>query len=53
MEFDLDNAEWRIPAERMKAREQHVVPLSKQAVAILRELHGLTGAKVRKLHQAA
>jgi tripartite-type tricarboxylate transporter receptor subunit TctC len=36
VEFDLDQAEWRIPAERMKAREQHIVPLSKQAVAILR-----------------
>ena len=36
-------AEWRIPAERMKMREQHIVPLSTQAVAILRELHALTG----------
>jgi integrase len=44
-EVDLDKAEWRIPAARMKAREQHIVPLSTQAVAILRELHGLTGAK--------
>jgi integrase len=44
-EFDLDKAEWRIPAARMKAREQHIVPLSKQAVAILRELHALTGEK--------
>lgn len=42
-EFDLDAAEWRIPAERMKMREQHIVPLSTQAVAILRELHALTG----------
>ncbi|MBP7610155.1 MAG: tyrosine-type recombinase/integrase [Steroidobacteraceae bacterium] len=45
VECDLDGAEWRIPAARMKAREQHIVPLSRQAVAILRELHGLTGAK--------
>ena len=44
-EFDLDSAEWRIPAARMKAREQHIVPLAKQAVAILRELHALTGQK--------
>ncbi len=43
-EIDLDKAEWRIPAEKMKMREQHVVPLSRQAVAILRELHPLTGA---------
>jgi len=42
-EFDLDKAEWRIPAERMKMREQHIVPLSKQALAILHELHPLTG----------
>lgn len=42
-EFNLDNAEWRIPAERMKMGEQHIVPLSTQAVAILRELHPLTG----------
>jgi integrase len=45
VEFDLDGAEWRIPAERMKAREQHIVPLAKQAVAILQELHALTGDK--------
>ncbi|MEL7641677.1 MAG: integrase arm-type DNA-binding domain-containing protein [Solidesulfovibrio sp.] len=42
-EIDLDKAEWRIPAEKMKMREQHIVPLSRQAVAILRELHPLTG----------
>jgi integrase len=42
-EFDLDGADWRIPAERTKMREQHIVPLSKQAVEILRELHALTG----------
>ena len=37
-EFDLANAEWRIPANRMKMGEQHIVPLARQAVAILREL---------------
>ena len=42
-EFDLENAEWNIPAERMKMREPHLVPLSRQAVKILRELHALTG----------
>lgn len=42
-ELDLDKAEWNIPAERMKMREPHLVPLSSQAVAILRELHALTG----------
>lgn len=42
-DFDLDRAEWNIPAERMKAREPHLVPLSSQALAILRDLHPLTG----------
>lgn len=42
-EIDLDGSTWIIPAERMKMREKHVVPLSEQAVAILRELHPLTG----------
>ena len=45
VEFDLDGAEWRIPAARMKAREQHIVPLAKQAVAMLQDLHALTGDK--------
>lgn len=44
-EFDLDRAEWRIPAERMKMRHAHIVPLSRQAVALLRELHTLTGGR--------
>ena len=43
-EIDLDKAEWRIPAAKMKMREQHIVPLCRQAVAILYELHPLTGA---------
>ena len=42
-EFDLETAEWRIPAERMKMRTPHVVPLSKQAIHILQVLHGVTG----------
>lgn len=42
-EIDLDKAEWSIPAAKMKMREPHLVPLSTQAVAILRELHALTG----------
>ena len=44
-EFDLDEAEWRIPAERMKMREPHIVPLSAQAIELLRELHTLTGGQ--------
>ncbi|MEZ4600582.1 MAG: integrase arm-type DNA-binding domain-containing protein [Syntrophotaleaceae bacterium] len=42
-EIDLDAAEWNIPAERMKMKEPHLVPLSAQAVEILRELQALTG----------
>ena len=42
-ELDLDGAEWRIPAHKMKMREEHIVPLSSQAVAILRALQPITG----------
>jgi integrase len=42
-EFDLDAAQWRIPASKMKMRELHIVSLPDQAVAILRELYPLTG----------
>jgi integrase len=42
-EIDFDNATWRIPAERMKMKTEHLVPLSNQAVAVLREQHKLTG----------
>lgn len=42
-ELDLGAALWRIPAGRMKMREAHAVPLSSQAVTILRELEPLTG----------
>lgn len=42
-DIDLDKAEWRIPAEKMKMREQHIVPLSRQALTILREIEPLTG----------
>jgi len=43
-EIDLDEGVWRIPAARMKMRTEHIVPLSRQAVQTLRELHPLTGA---------
>ena len=42
-EIDLDKAEWRIPAERMKMKELHIVPLSRQAIGILKELKPITG----------
>jgi integrase len=43
LEFDLDNARWDIPAERMKMETPHIVPLSRQAVEVLRALRLLTG----------
>lgn len=42
-EFDMEAKEWRIPAPKMKMRVQHIVPLSRQAIAIIEELHPLTG----------
>jgi len=42
-EMDLEAGEWRIPAERMKMKAKHIVPLSSKAVAILRALQPLTG----------
>lgn len=42
-EFDLENAEWSIPSERMKMKEAHLVPLSRQALTLLRDLYQLTG----------
>lgn len=42
-EFDLDNAIWEIPAERMKMRRAHLVPLSTQALDLLNELKIMTG----------
>lgn len=41
-EIDLDAAEWRLPASKMKMRVEHLVPLSTQAVAILRALQPIT-----------
>jgi len=43
-EFDLDAAEWRIAADKMKMKEAHIVPLSKQAIALLRDIYPLTGS---------
>jgi len=42
-EIDLEAAEWRIPADKMKMKSPHIVPLSRQAITILREIHQLTG----------
>lgn len=42
-EIDFDLAEWRIPGSKMKMSNDHIVPLSKQAIAILQALQPLTG----------
>ena len=42
-DIDLDDRVWSIPAERMKMRRPHRVPLSRQVISMLEELHALTG----------
>lgn len=42
-EVDLDTAEWRIPGAKMKMKTDHIVPLSTQALALLRRMHPATG----------
>lgn len=42
-EVDFENAQWNIPAEKMKMGQPHIVPLAEHAVSILREMKPLTG----------
>jgi len=42
-EFDFEACEWRIPAERMKMKRPHIVPLSDQALAVIKALESVTG----------
>lgn len=42
-EIDLEEATWNIPAHKMKMRDPHLVPLCRQAIEILKDLHPLTG----------
>jgi integrase len=42
-EIDLDAAEWRIPGSKMKMGQDHIVPLATQAIALLKDLHAMTG----------
>lgn len=42
-EFDLENGVWEIPAERMKMRKAHIVPLSQQAIKILQDQKEMAG----------
>lgn len=43
IEFDLITKEWRIPAERMKRKQEHIVPLSRQALALIEQMRPLSG----------
>lgn len=43
-EIDLERSEWNIPAEKMKMKEAHLVPLSSQAIAVLQEIQAVTGS---------
>lgn len=42
-EINLEKTEWRIPAERMKMKEEHIVPLSSQAIDVISQIRELTG----------
>jgi integrase len=42
-EFDVERKEWRVPAARMKMKDEHIVPLSRQSLVLLQELKPLTG----------
>jgi integrase len=44
-EIDWDKAEWRIPGERMKMKELHIVPLARQTITVLRELEKHSGTR--------
>ena len=43
-EIDFDVEQWNIPAEKMKMKSAHLVPLSKQVIAVLNEMHPITGS---------
>lgn len=45
-EIDWEKSLWKIPAERMKMNETHIVPLAKQSIAILKELQGISGRNI-------
>lgn len=44
-EFDLELAEWRIAADKMKMKTGHIVPLSRQAIELLQDIKPLSGHK--------
>lgn len=52
-EIDWAKEEWHIPKERMKMKRPHIVPLSRQALAILKQLQAITGDKTHIFHSPA
>ena len=52
-EIDWQKEEWHIPKERMKMKRPHIVPLSHQTIAILKELQAMTGNKTFVFHSPA
>jgi integrase len=52
-EINWNREEWHIPKERMKMKRPHVVPLSRQALNVLKEIHNLTGDKEHIFHSPA
>lgn len=52
-EIDWQKEEWHIPAERMKMKRPHIVPLSRQTLAIIKELQKITGNKTLIFHSPA
>lgn len=48
-EFDLDDASWRIPGEKMKMRDKHIVPLSRQAVELVKQIREANWRKSKYL----
>jgi integrase len=53
IEINWEAKEWHIPAERMKMKRPHVVPLSKQALAVLTDIQRITGKKEHIFHSGA
>lgn len=49
-EIDEEAGEWRIPADRMKMRTPHIVPLSRQAIGVLKQLKEINGAREFVFH---
>jgi integrase len=49
-EFDIEQAEWRVPPERMKMGTEHIVPLSRQSLALIEKIRPITGVAELVFH---